>query len=147
MSVQALSRASVCLCILFALAAVGPSAAQELRKTPPDSGSRSYDTQLTALIEQRYSELNAGKPKGIPAVTVLLNYDGSVAGSYLEFAREGTPTLTASEEKFAPFGLSAGRMQYIGVGRVQLPSTEAVVIFGAADSPRSRPGAHRALLS
>lgn len=132
--------ASVCLLApvgLLALAA-GTGTAQpsveELRKGPPDPGSRGYDKRLTALIEQRYPELNATKPRGIPVVTVLLKYDGSVAGTYLEFAREGTPALTASEEKFARFGLPAGRMQYIGVGRIQLPTTPAVVIFGAGDS-------------
>lgn len=96
--------------------------------------ARLLSPRLTALIQQRYPELNAGKPKGIPVVTVLLSYDGSVAGSHLEFAPQGSPALSASEEKFARFGLSAGRMQYIGVGRLQLSTTEAVVIFGASDS-------------
>lgn len=122
---------------LLSVAAATTAAQQppsELRKGPPDLGSRGYDKRLTALIQQRYPELNAGSPKGIPVVTVLLNYDGSVAGTHLELSPEGTPTLTASEEEFARFGLSAGRMQYIGVGRLQLPTTEAVVIFGAGDS-------------
>ena len=122
---------------LWALAAATAAAqpsTPELRKGPPDSGSRGYDKRLTTLIERRYPELNASKPPGIPVVTVLLNYDGSVVGTSLEFAPEGSPVLTASEEKFARFGLSAGRMQYIGVGRIQLPTTQAVVIFGAGDS-------------
>ncbi len=130
------TRASVRVCIwaLAAATALAQPSAPELRKGPPDSGSRGYDKRLTALIEQRYPGLHAGKPEGIPVVTVLLNYDGSVAGTYLEFAREGAAALTASEEKFARFGLSAGRMQYIGVGRIQLSTTPAVVIIGAGDS-------------
>ena len=67
-------------------------------------------------------------------MTILFNSDGTLANTHVEFTREGTATLAASEEQFARFGLSAGRMQYIGVGRIQLPTTQAVVIFGAADT-------------
>jgi hypothetical protein len=131
---RGLALVRVSLLAVTAATAAAQQPPSELHKTPPDSGSRGYDKRLTALIEQRYPELATSKPTGIPVVTVLLNYDGSVVGTHLELAPEGTPTLTASEESFARFGLSAGRMQYIGVGRLQLPTTEAVVIFGAADS-------------
>ena len=51
--------------LALAAAVAAQPATAEFRKAPPDSGYRSYDKRLTALIEQRYPELTAGRPAGI----------------------------------------------------------------------------------
>jgi len=106
----------------------------ELRKLPPYGGTQPYPARLRALIESRYPQLLTGPPADTPVITVLFNADGTVGGTYLETPPKHEVTLTASEVQFSRFGLSAGDLQYIGVGRVQLPGLMALVVFGAKTS-------------
>jgi hypothetical protein len=130
----------VCPMLLAAAGAMAQPVLDTLRKPPPDSMSRAYGTRLAALVESRYPELLASKHTGIPVVTVLLNWDGTVAATNLEYApleyaaNGDPPALTVSEEHFARFGHLAGQLRYMGAGRVQLANGPAVVIFGGRDA-------------
>lgn len=102
----------------------------DLRKLPPDPGSQAYSHRINELIRDRYPFLLTGKPSGTPVVTVVFNPDGSVADSALDLLSGKDRELSASEGQFARFGLSSGDLQYIGVNRVSLRATSAIVVFG-----------------
>lgn len=103
----------------------------DLRKPRPDSGSQAYRRRVTALIGDRYPSLLTGKPSGTPVLTVLFNPDGSVADSALDLLPRKDTELSVSEGQFARFGFYSGDLQYIGVDRINLRTSFAIVVFGA----------------
>ena len=106
----------------------------DVRKPPPDSKMQPFRERLTALVREHYPQLLIGTISGTPVLIVLFNSDGTIARSELQTYAQDSGTLTANESQFERFGLHGGELQYVGVGRVQLPSGAALVVFGARSS-------------
>lgn len=128
-------RRSLAVSVLLAVSvALAQSAAQELRKLPPDYPALAYRMRITGVIAERYPALLAGNSSGTPVVTVLFNPDGTVAATRLETLGDGVRELTVSEAQFAPFGEAASHLQYIAAAHMALPGTTALVVFAQRDS-------------
>jgi hypothetical protein len=104
------------------------------RKPAPDAQTQPYRERLESLIESRYPRLTTQRITGTALVTVLFDADGTLAASNLEIMAAPVSVLTASELRFASFGLAAGELKYLGVARISLPRNTILVIFGEKDS-------------
>lgn len=110
----------------------------ELRTASRSSTTRPDSKQLEGIVGRAYPTLLTQKIAGTPIVTVLLNADGSTAGTRLEIAPSPVKIPDASEAQFAGFGLKSGELQYIGIATIQLPLNTVLVVFGGRDSSASR---------
>ena len=119
---------------LFTSIAWAQATVTELRKPAPDSQAQPYREGLEALIKARYPELLTQKIAGTAVVTILFDGEGTPERSDLKVVTTPPGALTASEEDFARFGLTASELKYIGVARVTLPLNAALVVFAAHDS-------------
>jgi hypothetical protein len=92
------------------------------------------EKQLEAMVRDRYPQLVTQRFSGVPVVTALFNFDGTLAAADLEMSATDPGELTAPGLSFSRFGLKARDISYMGVARIELPFTTVVIVYGGRRS-------------